>query len=236
MGDYEERQRQISEQRRKDADEYWRGQAGTPAGSLRNQAGLSHRRARSGGGGGSCFAPWTRVLTVAGEREVQDIQAGESILSYDPASGRLVARAVSRRHDHAEGRLWHIVTSRDRRPIAVTRWHSFLTHRGWVWAWRLRAGEELISGTGRPSVVRSVMRTAHSSPVYNLTTQREHTFIADGFVVHNYSFFRQTRSWMDRSKDDGDARLRQAPTCRWSRDQICLPFALIDLASRLLEI
>lgn len=208
MGDYEERQREINEQRQKDADEYWRGQAGIPAASLHKPAGLSRRRARSGGGGGSCFAPGTRVLTVAGDREVQDIQAGELILSYDPASGRLAPRTVSRRHDHAEGRLWHIVTSRDPRPIAVTRWHSFLTHRGWVWAWRLRPGEELVSGTGQPSVVRSVIRTARSSPVYNLTTQREHTFIADGFVVHNYSFFRQTRSWMDRSREDRETRLQ----------------------------
>jgi hypothetical protein len=201
VGDYDERQRTIDEQRQKDADEYWRGQGGISAGSPNNQAGPGRGRTRSGGGGGSCFAPWTRVLTVAGDREVQDIQAGELIVSYDPASGRLAARTVSRRHDHAEGRLWHIVTCRDPRPIAVTRWHSFLTHRGWVWAWRLRAGEELVSGTGRPSVVRSVIRTAHVSPVYNLTTQREHTFIADGFVVHNYSFFRRTRSWMDRSHE-----------------------------------
>ncbi len=42
--------------------------------------------------------------------------------------------------------------------------------------------------------VAKIVLTNTYEPVFNLYTEGEHTFIADGSVVHNFSYFRTLRT------------------------------------------
>jgi hypothetical protein len=97
--------------------------------------------------------------------------------------------------DHQAERLVDIVYGNGRKCRTTLR-HSFLTSRGWVTAGDLSQGDVLLSGDrGSPDslIVTAVEKSSDVVPVFNLITEPNYTFSADGLVAHTFTRARTVR-------------------------------------------
>jgi predicted phage tail protein len=136
-----------------------------------------------GGGGGGCFLGHTLVSVPGGQRRIDELQAGDSVLSFDH-NGELHKAQILKVHEH-EGE----------RVIRYTLWggqHLDATPNHWVLN-QFNAFVEIdtlgsddclvdVNNHLRPIVGKTEFCTG---TVYNLTVEGHHTFIANGVRVHN---------------------------------------------------
>lgn len=179
-----------------------------------------------------CFAAGTPVLMADGsERPIETIRPGEVVATrYGPrrvlASGRSANPNPRLTIEFGETRL----TCTDDHPV--------LTARGWLAAGALREGDELWSVSGTPErrsrrsattpgiapglvlskvPVRRLVKSVARVPVYDLTVEDVHEFIAAGVVVHNCD---EVAAWQN-DQDTWDMlemtlRLGTAPQILWT--------------------
>ncbi|MDI1318577.1 MAG: polymorphic toxin-type HINT domain-containing protein, partial [bacterium] len=134
------------------------------------------------GGGGGCFGPGTLIATPGGPRAIETLQLGDTVLAPQ-ADGRLVPTAVAGVYLNFSPLL--VLHTADG-ELRTTDEHPLLTPAGdFLPARELGAGARLMRADGRPAAIESVTRGAEAGPVYTLQVAGPHTFIADGFVVHN---------------------------------------------------
>jgi hypothetical protein len=148
-------------------------------------------------GGGACFGANTPIATPSGERPIAELSAGDLVRSVEPRTGRCHDRRVLERRDHARAEIWEVATE-EGRTVATTATHPFSTERGWVQCQHLSPADHLLTSTGARVRVTSAKATGRFEPVHNLITEGEHTFLAAGYVVHNYVWFRTLRVWLSR--------------------------------------
>lgn len=148
----------------------------------------------------SCFPASTLIATPKGPISIARLAAGDCVWSLG-AEPRLQRAFVTRFVEHDIARLWEIEVATRDKPIQTTAAHSFLTQRGWVRCDKLRALDRLVEFTGDlpcEMSITSVSPTDRFEPVYNLHTTGAHSFIADGVVVHNFTWARAARTLMHR--------------------------------------
>lgn len=144
-----------------------------------------------GGGGDGCFIAMTQVLMGDGQlKSISEIQIGESVQSI---SGEAVR--VTRRHEiEYQGDLYGFNGGS---PF-FTAGHPFMTKTGWVSmnpdisrqespgidVSKMKAGQVLSTETGLIKIETLSPRNGTGEIVYNITVD-QHTFIANGYHVHN---------------------------------------------------
>lgn len=149
-----------------------------------------------------CFPASARVMTPIGWSPIGEVKAGQVVVSYNAADDAVYSRRVTRKLSHGFASIWEIRTANRRTPILTTPGHSFLTEHGWVLAKDLESDDFLLGINQKSGLVRervlSSESTAIREPVFNLHTEAEHTFIVEGFVVHNFSYLRNIRTFLHR--------------------------------------
>jgi hypothetical protein len=147
-----------------------------------------------------CFPASALVLTPGGWKPISSFEVGDHVLSFCRLTGAMRTRTVTRRIDHSPRPIWAIETTDSARKIESTIGHPFLTQRGWVRAFQLRAGDQLtVAGPTKyqsVDVVIAARRTSREEAVHNLHTTGENNFIVSGVVAHNFSVFRNLRGWL----------------------------------------
>lgn len=153
---------------------------------------------KSNNGSSTCFPSGTMILTPHGERDIAVLSPGDLVVSNE--NGVLRVQRVLDRPLHKGVRLW-IVTFADGTTVRTTRAHSFLTATGWKRAEKLIAHDSVFvvrkGALSRESVFRSYAST-EVEDVYNLIVENDYTFVADGAVVHSFSYARGLRSLLSR--------------------------------------
>jgi intein/homing endonuclease len=152
-------------------------------------------KSRGTGGNTSCFLGSTPILTPEGWRPISDLKKGDRIISYDKPTGTTAIRHIKEQRRHKSAKIWEVFLTQCNEPICTTRIHSFLTNSGWKRASQLKSGDILATVGGSTGVVSSIVETDRFEPVFNLITEGEHTFVAQGCVVHNFTYFRTLRVW-----------------------------------------
>ena len=133
----------------------------------------------------TCFAADTQILTPDGVKSIQTLQAGDGILSVDPTDGSYVPTTVERILTE-ENQIVMITTTQG--DVAATLEHPFLTPHGFVLVKDLYVGDQIESMDGtnmQTATITSITQGEGTQSVYNLQVGGAHTFIANGFVVHN---------------------------------------------------
>ena len=136
-----------------------------------------------GGGGGGCFLGHTLVRTPDGQRRIDELQAGDRVLSFDD-KGKLHTATILKVHEHPDERvvryqLWGGAS------LDATPNHWVLNQfNAFVAIGSLGSDDCLVDENGhlRPIVSSEDIGTG---TVYNLTVEGHHTFIAGGIRVHN---------------------------------------------------
>ena len=130
-----------------------------------------------------CFAGDTSVTMADGsQKPIRAVRRGDLVLAFDQRSGRKmpgrVAGRIARRSSE------HLLINGS---LRVTGDHRFYLPEKKTWrAIRLIGqGEQLLTLTGRTSLLVSSEVRAEDLVVYNLHVETYHNYFAAGFLVHN---------------------------------------------------
>ncbi|MFZ2252813.1 MAG: Hint domain-containing protein [Minisyncoccia bacterium] len=143
----------------------------------------------------NCFPQSTLIETPRGRTQIGNLSEGQTILSYT-SDGALVARAITRKLAYNPTPLIQVAFESEGGTLQCAVSHSFLTNKGYQSLRKLRPGDfitRVIDSRIVHSRIESITSTGTAEPVFNLYTQGEHNFIADGCVAHNFTHFRMLR-------------------------------------------
>lgn len=135
--------------------------------------------------GGGCFPAGTAITTPAGFKPIEQLVPGDAVLGVLP-SGAIVTTQVQQLFRQRDALL---VLQTDRGPLRTTAEHPVEMEKGGFQAAGMIApGDKLMvyrAGTLHKAVVLGRYQGIRLMDVFNLAVAEPHTFIADGFVVHN---------------------------------------------------
>lgn len=137
---------------------------------------------------GTCFVAGTEVLTAAGYIRIEDVRAGDMVISENPETGAQKVKEVARTFVRETTELIHVTV--DGEEVRTTPEHPFyVPGKGWVGAVHLRAGDILLLHSGKYVVVEKIQHEILESPikVYNFEVADFHTYFVGNasILVHN---------------------------------------------------
>ena len=159
---------------------FGRGGAGEGGGDAGSGAG-----ADSGGGGMGCFVAGTKVQMADGsEKNIELIQLGDMVMGFsegeDPEPCEVIGRFA-----HRNKHVWRL--NGDTMCTPGHRFFASIHEDKWGF-WPLEEipiGATILGGDGEKREVERIEDAGEHRDVFNITVQRLHTYIADGYRVHN---------------------------------------------------
>jgi hypothetical protein len=132
-----------------------------------------------------CFVAGTPVLTDQGEKPIEQIHAGDTVLSRDPVTGKQSYQRVERTFVNEADTILKIETE-DGRSIESTPEHPFFVEgKGFIAAKKLARSDLLVDAKGGYHAIVSVTERHGKFTVYNFEVADTHTYYAGGWWVHN---------------------------------------------------
>jgi hypothetical protein len=156
--------------------------------------GMNPMRSQPTRGGGSCFPAGTLIATPIGDLDIATLGSGDLVTAFHERSGTSESRRILRKRLHRGVQLWTMHFD-DGSTIRTTRAHSFLVDGAWTKASGIVPGSKIqfITGIRKRCMAVEQHEADHAADVYNLIVESEYTFIADGAIVHSFSYFRRLR-------------------------------------------
>jgi len=125
------------------------------------------------------------IRTEEGEKPIEEVRAGDLVLSADPGTGKQSVQRVARAFVRRASKLITITTA-DGRRIEATPEHPFwVEKKGFVAAKKLARSDLFRSADGKLVAVAGVTSRRGEFPVYNFEVEGTHTYYAGGLWVHN---------------------------------------------------
>ncbi len=133
----------------------------------------------------TCFLAGTKVMTEAGEKNIEDIKEGEFVLSH--LGSNRVAKTFKREYT---GDMTKIEMPNGRTLTATSDHPIFEIDKGWREAGELHSNEKLQSSLGETITILTIdtfYGNCKSVPlfVYNIEVEKAHTYYAEDVLVHN---------------------------------------------------
>lgn len=135
-----------------------------------------------GGGGGACFTAEAQITMADGsKKKIEDIVVGDMVMSFDKsrADGALVAARVTHFFNKNEKEVFEVAGTK------VTKGHKFMTASGEMKAIEDIAADEEIMLEDGTTIKRGEMISLGVRPVFNMTVEGHHSYIADGLRAGN---------------------------------------------------
>lgn len=156
----------------------------------------------------SCFEETALIETSKGLRPIKSIEAGDLVLTHDGSFQMVLGLKESIARDDIVTVKWTAEEGGEVRELRATPEHPILARRGaengrvisplrgdgdfadekkWIAIGDLLPGDFLHLGDGYLGSVVEVGTEGllKPTPVYNLEVEKNHTYVADGVVVHN---------------------------------------------------
>nr|WP_242466809.1 polymorphic toxin-type HINT domain-containing protein [Brevibacillus brevis] len=136
--------------------------------------------------GCNCFTAGTKVLTDEGEKNIEDIEVGDKVLSKDETTGEVAYKDVTATFNHGTDEIYQIHVGGQ--TIESTFNHPFyVKDKGWTFVKDLKVGDLLVQSDGNTLKIESIELLHKKVTVYNMTVDEFHTyFVSDlGIWVHN---------------------------------------------------
>lgn len=158
----------------------------------------SHESMGSRGSASGCFPSGTLINTPGGVCDIATLQEGEQVVSVDPWSMTLTTARILKTHVHRDSIIWRLGFE-DGTSIRTTAVHAFRVDGRWRRALAVQPGDRLTvcdpSGHFTTKTIAHAWETSERAQVYNLIVEGGFQFLADGLVVHSFSYFRTIRVW-----------------------------------------
>lgn len=129
-----------------------------------------------------CFLAGTKITLADGTvKNVEDVQVGDEVLSYDIAQGKYVgAKAVVSMKRVSPDYI------RINEGLEVTPEHQFFANGEWKRADQLKEGDTLINANGQPVTIHSLVTIQQEVPVFHIEVpDPPSTYFAGNVLVHN---------------------------------------------------
>jgi hypothetical protein len=161
--------------------------------------------------GHACFAAGTPVHTLAGQRPIETLRAGDQVLTQDTTTGALSFQPILTVYHNPPNQTYRVRfgdgagsgedDEDDGQSIVATGIHRFWkAGRGWVMARDLKPGDALrtLGGTRRVEAVEA----DDVRPVFNLEVARGQSFFVGdrGILVHDNSLVQPVPEPFDAAK------------------------------------
>ena len=135
-----------------------------------------------------CFAAGTKVAAESGKKNIEDIQVGDRVLSYNEATGEQEYKRVVRLFRN-QSKEWTGITVNGEEVVSTPGHKYYLPEsKTWLSAKELKTGDKVLLSNGALSEVEAV-RAIHyeeSKTTYNFEVEDFHTYyVGDGVLVHN---------------------------------------------------
>ncbi|MEO8585041.1 MAG: Ig-like domain-containing protein, partial [Acidobacteriota bacterium] len=143
-------------------------------------------REAEGALGCRCFAAGTLVATEQGEKRIEAIEPGDRVVAYDPATATMAFDEVQAGFLRLADRS--VVVTVAGEQIFTTEEHPFfVVGKDWVRAEELKAGDRLLTITGKWLPVERIDIRETPTAVFNLMVAEAHTYYAgkSQVLVHN---------------------------------------------------
>ena len=136
----------------------------------------------------TCFVAGTMILTASGLVAIENIKAGDKVISTDPETFETAEKTVLETYIREDSKLIHLMINGE--EIITTETHPFyVKNRGFVNAGELAIGDELLDSNCNVLLVEnhSVELTDEPTKVYNFQVEDFHTYHVgeNGVWVHN---------------------------------------------------
>ena len=143
---------------------------------------------------GQCFVEGTIVKTKEGDKNIEDIEEGDEVYSYNPETGEEGYKTVNQTFIKETNDLVHLTATSEDGEKSVTL-DTTLTHPfyvvgyGFKYASELKIGDKLRIVSGDIYEVSATETEHFDNPVkvYNFEVDEWHTYAVseEGIVVHN---------------------------------------------------
>lgn len=130
-----------------------------------------------------CFPLGTKVQLPGGRlRQIEQLVIDNNVLTYDLSKSRLAQSPIVKLFTASTLELFII-----NHTLHITGSHLVFANGQWLPAYQVKLGDHLTDTSGNLVVVKSFERQTFSEPVpvYNLHLLHDHTFFAEGILVHN---------------------------------------------------
>jgi len=151
-----------------------------------------------------CFVAGTLVHTSEGQKPIEQIKVGDSVLSYDERTGKTEYKPVLATFSHEAKEVLDVTIEGEPEPLGVTPQNPFFVHRArdntddgdldgdgsageWISAGKLREGDQVRRPDGSWSPVVKIEKRESGATVYNFSVADNHTYFVGhiGTLVHN---------------------------------------------------
>ncbi|MBG9736744.1 polymorphic toxin-type HINT domain-containing protein [Paenibacillus alvei] len=148
-------------------------------------------------GGCNCFTADTKVLTDGGEKNIEDLEVGDKVLSKNEETGETAYKEVTHLYRNDKEVIYELTVGDQ--VIETTDNHPFLVEgKGWVLAVDLQVKDKLQQSNGNTLTIDNIKIVKHDEKVkvYNFTVADFHTYFVSelGIWVHNINSFCGTAS------------------------------------------
>jgi len=124
----------------------------------------------------ACFLAGTRITMADGSMKfIEDVEAGDSVLSYNPEERKFESSKVLKTFRHEDSSGYFVING----VLHVTPNHLVYSG-GWKRAGLLQKGDTLFNGR-----VHTIEKVYEKAETYNLEVDENHDYFAEGFLVHN---------------------------------------------------
>lgn len=147
-------------------------------------------KTEAGLAGKICFVAGTQVLMADGTKKaIEDVRAGDLVMTEDPETGVLSPHRVKRLFQHVADQLYELKVKGGGSVKATPEHPFYVEGRGWTPIKDLRPGDQLRQPDGSTTEVGVVRALDEGATVYNFEVEAAHDYfvqVGDGFVlVHN---------------------------------------------------
>lgn len=149
----------------------------------------------------TCFVAGTKIHTQTGLKNIEDIQVGDVVLSWNEETGKKEYKTVTELFVHDVELLFEVriqkaldesLASIVDETILETTWnHPFwvVEKKAWVQVKDLQMGGRVLLSNGKEVAISGIKKyNVEATKVYNIEVADNHTYFVgeDGVLVHNY--------------------------------------------------
>ncbi len=137
-----------------------------------------------------CFVAGTKVLTENGYKNIELINKGEKVYSYNLNTNELELKLVTGTIVSSTNKT--IIIKINGKELEMSERHElYIIDKGWVRAYDLEVGDEMLDSNGKVVKIENIKEKYYEKeiPIYNLTVDGNHNYFVTDIqvLVHNAS-------------------------------------------------
>ncbi len=140
---------------------------------------IAHSTTGTAPGPRACFAKDTKISTPTRKVNIQDIQIGDEVISYNEKTKQIENSKVVQVFKHQVS-SYLIINNK----LKVTKEHPMLINEKWKEIGSANIDDK-IKTINNEEIIKSIEEIKDSVEVFNLEVENNHNYFAENFLVHN---------------------------------------------------